>query len=90
MKEPADVCDVAPRGAKCRVCEQALLYDESEEMRDHHLRPSPIDSALCLGCWVGWLEVENFIIRSTGRTFWTRQTYDIMRQFLKLAREHKF
>lgn len=68
---------------KCRVCEQ--------EMRDtresHHLEYSPIDRAICLGCWIGWLELEKFLIRATGATFWSLSVEDAMRAFLRFVRE---
>lgn len=74
---------------KCRVCDQAFNESTAPEMRDHHLKRAPFDLELCAGCWMGWIELEKFLIRATGRTFWTLQVYEIMREVLRLAREQK-
>lgn len=48
-----------------------------------------MDSSLCLGCWIGWLEMEKFLIRATGGTFWSLGVYDAMKEFIKLAEKHQ-
>jgi len=67
-------------GTKCRICEQ-----ETRDRTDvfHHLERSPIDSTLCLGCWIATLEVEKFILRATGRTMLSLKVQDLMYSFLK-------
>lgn len=77
---------------KCEVCEQELLTPEQAvaEGLDHHLQRSPIDPALCLGCWIGFVEVEKFLFRANlHRTLWSQQIHAIMRQLLHFAREAK-
>lgn len=63
----------------CTICDQILRDPTSES---HHLERSPIEPKLCLGCWIGWMEMEKFLLRATGRTFWSLQVQDAMRQFL--------
>lgn len=66
---------------KCRVCEQRL---RKPTPKCHHLERSPIDHRICLGCWLGWLDLEKFVFRATGRTIWTLQVEDAMKTFLRL------
>ncbi len=63
----------------CRVCRQELR-ERTTAM--HHLEHSPIDPDVCLGCWIGCLEIEKFLLRATGRTFWTLKVEDAMKQIL--------
>ena len=64
----------------CRVCDQKI---RKPTPKSHHLERSPIDPDLCLGCWIGCLEVEKFLLRATGRTFWTLKVEDAMRNLLQ-------
>ena len=66
----------------CRVCDQTI---RKPTPKSHHLERSPVDPDICLGCWIGWLEMEKFILRATGRTFWTLQIEAAMKQFLELV-----
>jgi hypothetical protein len=67
---------------KCRVCEQEI---RNPSPQSHHLERSPIDSNICLGCWIGWLEMEKFLLRATGRTFWILKVEEAMKKFLELS-----
>jgi hypothetical protein len=76
----------------CAVCEREMLTPEQAvaEGLDHHLQRSPVDPALCLGCWIGFVEVEKFLFRANlQRVLWGQQVYSIMRQLLQFAREAK-
>jgi hypothetical protein len=73
-----------PTGRHCRVCEQALMEPTEEGF---HLERSPIDPDICLGCWVGWIEVEKFLLRATGRTFWSLNVQEAMKRFLVVMQE---
>lgn len=74
----------------CAVCEQAMLTPDQAvaEGLDHHLQRSPVDPELCLGCFMAWVEVEKFIIRSgVHRTLFSQQVNSVMRQLLQFVRD---
>ena len=66
----------------CRICDQKLRPPTKAA---HHLERSPIEADVCLGCWIGWLEMEKFILRATGRVFWSLQVQETMKAFLRLV-----
>jgi len=56
---------------KCRICEEEMRPPSPES---HRLEYSPVDNKICLGCWIGVLDFEKFLVRSTpDRVFWTLQ-----------------
>src|ERR1700736_3625659 len=69
----------------CNVCDQELREPTPEA---HHLERSPIDPELCLGCWIGFLEIEKFLMRATDRMMWGLHIQTVMRKILELARDH--
>lgn len=73
------------KGHKCRVCGQKLRQRTHE---GHHLEYSPVDHGLCVGCWIGWIDMEKFLIRATGGTYWSLQVEDAMKLFIEMVRSH--
>ena len=67
---------------KCRICGQKMRNSQEA----HHLEHCPIDRSICLGCWIGWLELEKFAFRATGRTFFSLTVQEGMRLFLDCIR----
>lgn len=63
----------------CRICGQERR--EPSEL-SHHLERAPVNPDLCLGCWIGWLEFEKFMMRATGRTIFSLQVENSMLEFL--------
>lgn len=47
----------------CRICNQ---QSRQPTEATHHLERSPIEVDVCLGCWIGWLEMQKFIQRTPG------------------------
>lgn len=73
--------------SKCIICEQeTVLFSEEENA---HTMRSPIDPEICVGCWVGWIEMEKFLIRATGRVFWTLSVQEAMKTFLEIMKKGK-
>ena len=66
---------------KCRICDQEM----TEGGTDHHLERSPVERSLCLGCWIGWIEVEKFLFRATGRMYWSLNVYEAMRKLIEFT-----
>lgn len=64
----------------CRICEQKL---RKPTPKSHHLERSPIERDICLGCWIGWLEMEKFIFRATGRTYFTLCVQEAMKKLIE-------
>jgi hypothetical protein len=64
----------------CRVCSQEL---RERTKATHHLERSPVEPDICLGCWIGCIEIEKFLLRATGRTFWTLKVEAVMVQILR-------
>ncbi len=63
----------------CAICEREILSDFGEE---DWRGANPVDPTICFGCWVSWVEVEKFIIRSGRRQPFTLRVYELMRELL--------
>lgn len=73
--------------AKCRICDQeTVLFSEEENA---HLQRCPVDPDICTGCWIGWIEIEKFLIRATGRVFWALSVQEAMKTFLEIMKKGK-
>lgn len=72
---------------KCRTCGQEI-HEQGGEMEDHHLHRM-FDSR-CLGCFMFAVELDKFLIRSTGLTHmgdwedgWMKAILEDPRKFIK-------
>lgn len=63
----------------CRVCEQTIT---TPTRKSHCRERSPVDGGLCLGCWMGAVEMEKWLLRATGRSFWTLKVQKAMAALL--------
>jgi hypothetical protein len=50
---------------KCRICNQKMHEREGEDS-DHHLHVGFVDRSVCIGCWVGSVQLELFLTRAQG------------------------
>ncbi len=64
----------------CAICEREILKDFGEE---DWRGPSVSHPDLCMGCWLAWIEVSRFIIRSGRHQPWSLETYELMRNLLR-------
>lgn len=70
----------------CNVCKQELRDPTPES---HHLERSPLDGDLCLGCWIGWIEFEKFLLRAGRPARLSIFARTVMRKLLQLYDEVK-
>jgi hypothetical protein len=71
----------------CKVCEQELRertsdISETGDFSGHHQEKSPIDPAVCLGCWIFELELQKFILRKADRSLWTLKADEVLKELL--------
>lgn len=71
----------------CLVCEREILDDPGEE---EWRGKGPVDPLVCAGCWVSWIEIERFLIRSGRRPPFTLKVFELMKEFLaKFSKEYE-
>ena len=65
---------------ECAICGNPITIPTA----DHHTRErSPMDPQLCLGCWLGSVELELWYVRATERNVWSLKVQEWMRQFIE-------
>lgn len=67
---------------KCRVCGNVLRAPKNTHCHER----SPVWPDWCLGCWMGFVQIELWYFRATGRTEMGLTAETVMRDFLKQMR----
>lgn len=71
----------------CAICDREILSECGEE---DWRGVAPIDQTICMGCWVSFIQVEKFIIRSGRKQPWALKVYELMRELLaKLSKDYE-